>query len=110
MVHITGRSIRMNNILKILATSAILALPLTAGAADTAAQPGTPPQNTPVYPCWDMMKDGKMTPMRGMWHGTGPGDAQGGMMMMNAQEVQRMQKEIEALRKQVTEMQNRQPK
>jgi len=100
----------MSRLLKILVASAMLSFPSVANAADTATQTDAPPQNIPVYPCWDMMKDGKMTPMRGMWHGTGPGGAQGGMMMMNAQEVQRMQKEIEALRKQVNEMQNRQPK
>ncbi len=100
----------MNSLLKILMAGAMLTLPLAANAADTATAPGTPPQNVPIYPCWDMMKDGKMMPMRGMWHGGSSGNAPGGMMMMHAQEVERMQKEIEALRKQVSEMQNRQPK
>jgi hypothetical protein len=98
----------MGSLLKILTAGALLALPLTVYAADIEAQPGTPPQATPVYPCWDVMQNGKMTPMRGIWHGGSPGGAQGNWMMMNAQEVQRMQKEIEALRKQVTEMQNKQ--
>ncbi len=99
----------MNDWLRNLTVGAMLALAFTALAAGTAASQGTPPQGTPVYPCWDMMKDGKMEPMRGMWH-AGPGNMQGNWMMMNAQEVQRMQKEIEDLRKQVTEMQSKQPK
>lgn len=93
----------MNRVLKILAAGAMLASPFGSKAADTA-----PPPDTPVYPCWDIMKDGKMTPMRGMWHGGGPGNAQGGMMM-HSQEVQSMQKEIEALRKRVMELQGKQP-
>lgn len=101
----------MNSILKILAAGAMAALLSTANAADTTAQPSTPPQGTPVYPCWDTMQGGHMTPMRGMWHMDGPGNAQGGMMMMmNSQEVLRMQKEIEELRRQVTEMQGKQTK
>jgi hypothetical protein len=101
----------MNGLRKMLAASVMLLLPLAANAADTAAQSGAPPPpRTPVYPCWDMMQDGKMMPMRGMWQGGGPGGPQGGWMMMNAQDVDRMQKEIEALRKQVMEMQNRPPK
>ncbi len=101
----------MNSFLKILAAGVILALPLAADAADTAAQTGAPaaapPQGTPVYPCWDMMQNGQMTPMRGMWHMGGPGNMQGGMMMMNLQEVQQMQKEIEELRKQVMELKSK---
>lgn len=99
----------MNRFLKILAAGAMLVSPFTANAADTAAPSGAPPPDTPVYPCWDIMRDGKMTPMRGMWHGGGTGDAQGGMMMMHSQDVHRMQKEIEALRKRVMELQGKQP-
>jgi len=100
----------MSGFLKILTASAILSFPLSAIAADATVQSGTPPQNTPVYPCWDTMQDGKMMPMRGMWQGDGPGGAQHGMVMMQSQEVLRMQKEIEALRKQVAEMQSKKPK
>ena len=102
----------MNQALKLLAISALIALPLTVFAADTTTSQTTPPPGTPVYPCWDMMQNGQMTPMRGMWHMGGPGMmqggmGQGGMMMMNLQEVQQMQKEIEELRKQVMELKNK---
>ncbi len=99
----------MNSVLKILAASAMLVFPLTSNATDTAAPQSAPPQGAPVYPCWDVMQGGHMMPVRGTWHG-GPGNMQGNWMMMNAQEVQRMQKEIEDLRKQVTEMKGKQPK
>ncbi len=98
----------MNSSLKILTLSAMLLLPLAAFAADTATSQTTPPPGATVFPCWDAMKDGKMMPMRGMWHMGMPGMAQGGMMMMNPQEVQRMQKEIEDLRKQVNDMKSKQ--
>lgn len=102
----------MNSILKILTAGVILALPLAADAADTTTSQTIPPPGTPVYPCWDMMQNGQMTPMRGLWHMGGPGMmqggmGQGGMMMMNLQEVQQMQKEIEELRKQVMELKNK---
>ncbi len=99
----------MRTLLKILVLGAMLPVPLAAIAADTAKPDATPPAATPVYPCWDMMQDGKMMPMRGTWHGTAPGGAQGNWMMMNAHEVQRLQKEIETLRAQVNELQNKQP-
>jgi peptidoglycan hydrolase CwlO-like protein len=89
----------MKNTLKALSLVTAMALPLAAHAADKTTD--TPPQNTAVYPCWDMMKDGKMMQMRGMWDG---GDRQGHMMMMQQQDVQGMQKEIDDLRKQVEEL------
>ncbi len=98
----------MNQALKLLASSALIALPLTVFAADTTTSQTTPPAGATVYPCWDAMQGGKMMPMRGMWNMGGPGMMQGGMMMMNPQEVQRMQKEIEELRKQVNEMKSKQ--
>jgi len=54
----------MRTLLKILVLGAMLPVLLAAIAADTAKPDATPPAATPVYPCWDMMQDGKMMPMR----------------------------------------------
>lgn len=89
----------MKNAFKAFAIITAALLPLSAFAADSQTT-DTPPKDTPVYPCWDMMKDGKMMHMRGMWHGDKPGN----MMMMHQQDVQAMQKEIDDLRKEVDEL------
>jgi hypothetical protein len=92
----------MENALQTLTLLTAMAMSPAALAADKATD--TPPQNTPIYPCWDMMKDGKMMQMRGMWHG----NPQNHMLMMQQQDVLQMQKEIDDLRKEVEELKKKQ--
>lgn len=90
----------MKNTFTMLTIAVAMAMPVATFAADTKTADSQPPQEVPVYPCWDMMQNGHMKQMRGMWH-----DGQRGHMMMIPQpDYQQMQQEIKDLKQQVEEL------